>query len=224
MNLFTVFAILPILLSQYQVDKWTCSQCLPFFFITFYPNTRQTNEVVHSVCYFSVLFIRISGRHKLTCSQCLPFFRFFIPIPCKLMNLLTVFVIFQYFLSHYQVDKWTCSQCLLFFSTFIQISGRQMNMFSVFTNFRWKTLVFFIFLLGIFHIYAQNIDCGYMLELTQWDGFNMYPQSMFFFSKIRIFFVCVLRFYGPVNPMGSCRVRSVYLTTRLLGRLSPLSG
>ena len=32
----------------------------------------------------------------------------------------------------------------------------------------------------------------------------------------------VLRFYGPVNPMGSCRVRSVYLTTLLLGRLSPL--
>ena len=34
----------------------------------------------------------------------------------------------------------------------------------------------------------------------------------------------VLRFNGPVNPMGSCRARSVYLTTRLLGRLSPLSG
>ena len=34
----------------------------------------------------------------------------------------------------------------------------------------------------------------------------------------------VLKFYGPVNPMGSCRARSVYLTTRLLGRLSPLSG
>ena len=34
----------------------------------------------------------------------------------------------------------------------------------------------------------------------------------------------VLRFYGPVSPMGSCRMRSVYLTTRLLGRLSPLSG
>ena len=31
----------------------------------------------------------------------------------------------------------------------------------------------------------------------------------------------VLRFYGPVNPMGSCRARSVYLTTRLLdGRWS----
>ena len=38
--------------------------------------------------------------------------------------------------------------------------------------------------------------------------------------------VCLfeLRFYGPVNPMGSCRARSVYLTTRLLGRLGPLSG
>ena len=34
----------------------------------------------------------------------------------------------------------------------------------------------------------------------------------------------VLRFYSPVNPMGSCRAQSVYLTTHLLGRLSPPSG
>ena len=34
----------------------------------------------------------------------------------------------------------------------------------------------------------------------------------------------VLRFYSSVNPMGSCQARSVYLTTRLLGRLNPLSG
>ena len=34
----------------------------------------------------------------------------------------------------------------------------------------------------------------------------------------------VLRFYSPVNPMESCRAQSVYLATRLLGRLSPLSG
>ena len=33
----------------------------------------------------------------------------------------------------------------------------------------------------------------------------------------------VLRFYGPVNPMGSCQARSVFLRTLLLGRLSPLS-
>ena len=44
--------------------------------------------------------------------------------------------------------------------------------------------------------------------------------------ELSCYCVClfVLRFYGPVNPMGSCRARSVYLTTRLLGRLSPLSG
>ena len=36
--------------------------------------------------------------------------------------------------------------------------------------------------------------------------------------------VCfVLRFYYPVNPMGSCQAWSVYLTTLLLDRLSPLS-
>ena len=34
----------------------------------------------------------------------------------------------------------------------------------------------------------------------------------------------VLRFYGPVNPMGLYQARSVYLTTHLLSRLSPLSG
>ena len=32
----------------------------------------------------------------------------------------------------------------------------------------------------------------------------------------------VLRFYGHVNPLGSCRARSVYLITLLLSRLSPL--
>ena len=34
----------------------------------------------------------------------------------------------------------------------------------------------------------------------------------------------VLRFYGTVNPIGSCRAQSVYLATLLLGRISLLSG
>ena len=34
----------------------------------------------------------------------------------------------------------------------------------------------------------------------------------------------VLRFYGPVNSMESCQARPVYLTTLLLGRLSPQRG
>ena len=31
----------------------------------------------------------------------------------------------------------------------------------------------------IFLIFAQNIDCGYMLEPPHWGGSNEYPQSMF---------------------------------------------
>ena len=31
----------------------------------------------------------------------------------------------------------------------------------------------------IFHISAQNIDCGYSLELPRRGGSNKYPQSMF---------------------------------------------
>ena len=32
----------------------------------------------------------------------------------------------------------------------------------------------------IFHIPAQNIDCGYLLELPRQGSSNEYPQSMFF--------------------------------------------
>ena len=31
----------------------------------------------------------------------------------------------------------------------------------------------------IFHITAQNLDCGYSLEPSRRGGFNEYPQSMF---------------------------------------------
>ena len=42
----------------------------------------------------------------------------------------------------------------------------------------------------IFHISAQNIDCGYSLEPPQWGSSNEYPQSMFLEEII----------YTPVNP------------------------
>ena len=38
------------------------------------------------------------------------------------------------------------------------------------------------------------------------------------------FCLFVLRFYGPVNLMGSCWARSVYLSTHSQGRLNPPSG
>ena len=45
-----------------------------------------------------------------------------------------------------------------------------------------------------------------------------------FFDEPLPYLLCLfmLRFYGPINPMESCRAQSVYLTTRLLGRLSTL--
>ena len=35
----------------------------------------------------------------------------------------------------------------------------------------------------IFHMSAQNIDCGYSLEPLRRGGSNQYPQSMFFLAK-----------------------------------------
>ena len=32
----------------------------------------------------------------------------------------------------------------------------------------------------IFHISAQNTDCGYSLEPPRWGGSNEYPQAIFF--------------------------------------------
>ena len=45
----------------------------------------------------------------------------------------------------------------------------------------------------IFHISAQNINCGYSLEPPRRGGSNEYPQSMFL-SRIRTIM------YTPVNP------------------------
>ena len=46
----------------------------------------------------------------------------------------------------------------------------------------------------IFHISAQNIDCGYSLEPPRWGGSNEYLQSMFW-AEIRNIL------YTPVNPI-----------------------
>ena len=53
-------------------------------------------------------------------------------------------------------------------------------------NFRLKNA-------NIFHISAQNIDCGYPLEPPRRGGSNEYPQSMFWAEIRKIM-------YTPVNP------------------------
>ena len=50
------------------------------------------------------------------------------------------------------------------------------------------------------------------------------PQYMFYtrgrLKSVLTMDLFVLRFYGPVNPVGSCRAQSVYLISLLLGRQS----
>ena len=49
---------------------------------------------------------------------------------------------------------------------------------------------------GIFHISAQNIDCGYLLEPPGRGGSNEYPQSMFLSrNKNKNEYVCKPQFY-----------------------------
>ena len=48
----------------------------------------------------------------------------------------------------------------------------------------------------IIHISAQNIDCGYSLELPHQDGSNKYPQSMFLSRNTKNnVYPCIPQFY-----------------------------
>ena len=51
----------------------------------------------------------------------------------------------------------------------------------------------------------------------------IYIQKIGFGISYKLY-VYLIVFYSPINPVGSCRVWSVYLITLLLDRLSPLSG
>ena len=107
-------------------------------------------------------------------------------------------------------------------------------------------LVFFVFL-GFYIIFQQSFILQWCLDVTgssmltfrvlpHWNmpqihdipPSHIIPTSgwpvLIPNSTLLMLSLFVLRFYGPVNPMGSCWAWSVYLTTHLLGRLSPLSG
>ena len=62
------------------------------------------------------------------------------------------------------------------------------EIFKVVKNEKFQQKIFDIIL-----IFAQNIDCGYMLEPPQRGGSNEYPQSMFWRKNKKFM-------YTPVNP------------------------
>ena len=76
--------------------------------------------------------------------------------------------------------------------------------------------------LEIWHEICHAYSKPATLKGAHWCG--CCPCTCMLIKNLMMICLFVLRFYGPVNPMGSCRAWSVYLTTRLLGRLSPLSG
>ena len=67
------------------------------------------------------------------------------------------------------------------------------HLFKYIENFISKNWKFQIKNSDIFHISAQNIDCGYSLEPPRRGGSNEYPQSMFWAEIWKIM-------YTPVNP------------------------
>ena len=52
------------------------------------------------------------------------------------------------------------------------------RLFKYIENFTSKNWIFSVKKTDIFHISAQNIDCGYSLEPPRRGGSNEYPQSM----------------------------------------------
>ena len=68
-------------------------------------------------------------------------------------------------------------------------------LFKYIENFTTKNENFQMKSSGSFHISAQNIDCGYLLELHRRGGSNEYPQSMFFLAEIRNVYPCKPQFY-----------------------------
>ena len=78
----------------------------------------------------------------------------------------------------------------------------------------------------LFILWLFNCIClSFPLMLRAWCGSDCISSCVHLFTLRGWCFrnLSELRFYGPVNPMRSCRAQSVYLTTRSLGRLSSLS-
>ena len=80
-------------------------------------------------------------------------------------------------------------------------------------------------LLGGLTLLLLNSSCPVLANSVDPDQLASeeanWPGSALFVIK----YVCLCWGFMPqLNPIGSCRARSVYLTTRLLGRLSRLSG
>ena len=87
----------------------------------------------------------------------------------------------------------------MLFKRFIEVTRlaiTKTHLFKYIENFTSKTVNFQIKNSDIFHISAQNKDCGYSLEPPQQGGSNEYPQSMFLSrNKKNNVYACKPQFY-----------------------------
>ena len=79
----------------------------------------------------------------------------------------------------------------------LELSITKTNLFKYTEKFYYQKLkIFSDKNSDIFHISAQNIDCGYSLEPPRWGGSNEYPQSMFLNrNKKNNLYPCKPQFY-----------------------------
>ena len=87
------------------------------------------------------------------------------------------------------------------------------RLFKYIENFTTKNENFQMRNSGIFHISAQNIDCGYSLEPPRRGGSNEYPQSMFLSrnKKINVYRCKPHFYYIKVEFKGVKRVPTIYV-------------
>ena len=73
------------------------------------------------------------------------------------------------------------------------------------------------------HISAQNIDCGYSLEIPQRGGSYEYPQYMFWaeIRKNNVYPCTALFYYIKVGFKGAKLYRYVFVMLRLQDNVSP---
>ena len=82
--------------------------------------------------------------------------------------------------------------CLQMNSQAPDVNITKTRLFKYIENFTTKNWKFSDKNSDTFHVFAQNIDCGYWLELPHWGSSNEYPQSMLLSRNKKIM-------YAPVN-------------------------
>ena len=107
-------------------------------------------------------------------------------------------------------------RCLLYYFTHISRAIRKHAYSNILKILPPKNENFRIKNSDIFHISAQNIDCGYSLEPHRRCGSNEYPQSMFLSrNKENNEYPCKPQFYYiKVGFKGSKLYRRVFVMVR----------